>query len=202
MPYIIVVIALVIASVGFTFFQSPHTAVSKTPSESLAIEHSNGDGDTTLVSKPPILNNEIPTSENIPPEIVPPIEEPLKSPKPIPKPAPIPQPLPAPVPVPVVSVNTNTYKNGTYRTQASYRTPGGQYQIDVTLSVSEDKITSTTVTWNAGGNDGYSKGFNRAYQSSVSGQDLGTVHPARIGGASLTTRAFNKALDSIRSKAV
>ena len=200
MPYIIVVIALVIASVGFTFFQSTHTAVAKTPSESLAIEHSNGDSDTTLVSEPPILNNEIPTSENIPPEIVPPIEEPLKSPKLIPKPAPTPQP--SPVPVPVVPVNTNTYKNGTYRTQASYRTPGGQYQIGVTLTVSDDKVTSTSVTFNTGGGDSYSKAFNRSYQSSVAGQNLGTVHPARIGGASLTTNAFNKALDSIRSQAV
>lgn len=202
MPYIIVVIALVIASVGFTFFQSTHTAVAKTPSEPIAIEHSNEDTGPTLVSEPPISNNEIPTSENIPPKIVPPIEEPLKSPKLIPKPTAIPQPLPAPVPVPVVPVITNTYKNGTYRTQASYRTPGGQYQIGVTLTVSDDKVTSTSVTFNTGGGDSYSKAFNRSYQSSVAGQNLGTVHPARIGGASLTTNAFNKALDSIRSQAV
>jgi hypothetical protein len=196
MPYIIVVIALVVASVGFTFFESSHTAVSKTPSEPIAIEHSNE------VIKDPTSNNVGESSENAIAEI-PPIEEsPEQTPKTNPTPLPAPEPLPTPKPLPTPApVNTNTYKNGTYRTQASYRTPGGQYQIDVTLSVFDDKITNTTVSWNAGGNDGYSNSFNRSYQSSVTGQDLGTVHPSRIGGASLTTRAFNSALDTIRSQA-
>ena len=188
MPYIIVVIALVIASVGFTFFQSSHTAASKTPSEPLAIEHSNEKIVTSTLGQK-ISASDVAVTPDVPSEIITPTETP--------KPA----PTPKSAPVPAMPVSTNAYKNGTYRTQASYRTPGGQYQIDITLSVSDDKITNTIVSFNAGASDSYSKAFSRAYQSSVAGENLGTVHPSRIGGASLTTRAFNSTLDTIRSQA-
>ena len=73
--------------------------------------------------------------------------------------------------------------------------------MNFSATISYDKVTNTSVSFLAGGGDSYSKRFSNAYQSTVIGQDLGTVHPSRIGGASLTTRAFNTALDTIRQQA-
>lgn len=196
MPYIIVVIVLVVASVGFTFFQSSHTSVSNTPSQTLAVEVQK-EADDIPTDNGTFPNPETNSSTSAPTKDTTPVEEPTPHPaKTPPSPSPVPTPSPATVPV-----NTNTYKNGTYSTKAFYRTPDGQYQMTVNLSVLDDEITDTTVSWSTGGGDGYSKTFARSYQSTVVGKDLGTVHLSRIGGASLTTKAFNNTLDTIRSQA-
>lgn len=100
------------------------------------------------------------------------------------------------------SAPANTYTNGTYRTSSSYRTPEGTYTMDVTVNVANDLITSAQVSFDSdGARDKYSKRFSDAYQSQVIGKDLESVSLSRVGGASLTTRAFNNALNSIRSQA-
>ena len=48
----------------------------------------------------------------------------------------------------------------------------------------------------------YISGFESSVNSSASGQSLATYSPSRIGGASLTTAAFDDALDTIRSQAM
>jgi hypothetical protein len=72
----------------------------------------------------------------------------------------------------------------------------------VNLTVADDKITNSSINFDSkGARDGYSKRFSSAYQSAIIGQDLGSASLSRVGGASLTTKAFNSALDSIRSQA-
>ncbi|MEN9920502.1 MAG: hypothetical protein RL538_395 [Candidatus Parcubacteria bacterium] len=102
----------------------------------------------------------------------------------------------------IAPVSTNTYTNGTYAASQTYRTPEGTYTMNVKVSVADDTVSGVTVQFDSeGARDGYSRKFSSAYQSTVLGKDLEAVHLSRIGGASLTTTAFNKALDSIRSQA-
>lgn len=205
MPYIITVLALIVVGVGFTLFTS-NTEVAKNESIPQSIEATdesiqNINGSSTAeatTTNTDILETPTETKPIVP--TTPP--KPVTSgggPTPPPSPTPIPVPVPVLVPVPV---NTNDYKNGSYSTQTSYRTPDGTYQMDVTLTVSNDKIIAATVGYDSqGARDGYSKRFSSAYKSAIIGQDLGSANLSRVGGASLTTNAFNKAVSSIRTQA-
>lgn len=191
MPYIIAVIALVVASVGFTLFQSSNNPVADIQSEPIVMEVSNDTSAPTPTDTARPVNTGTPNTalKNTP--TVPPA---AKTPS-----TPTPQPTPTPTPVPV---NTSHFKNGTYRAQSSYRTPGGSYLMQVTFTVANDKITAADVAFDGrGANDGYSRSFSDSYQNKVIGQSLETVRPSRIGGASLTTNAFNNALASIKTQA-
>ena len=197
MPYIIAVVLLVVASVGFTLFQTSNNPVTNSFSEPVAIEQT--DTTSSTPEETPIVPD-VTVPSSIPTETPASPSNTLPKPKPTPTPAPAPTPAPKPTPTPA-PINTTAYKNGTYRTSSSYRTPDGQYLMEVGVTVSNDIITSTSLSFTKGGGDSYSKKFNNSYQSTVIGRDLSTVHPSRIGGASLTTRAFNSALDTIRSQA-
>lgn len=201
MPYAIAVLALIVMSVGFTLFQS-QGQVANNDSESPSIVRAEAAvGESVATSTQTVVTNiidevtapETPQSEPIPQETKPRKETPTN-----PAPAPTPTPVPTPTPAPAVVYD---YKNGTYRTQQSYRTPGGQYQMDLSVTVTNDKVTNTTLSFGAGGGDGYSKRFNTSYQSQIVGQDLGTVSLSRVGGASLTTKAFNTVINTIKSQA-
>lgn len=202
MPYIIAVLVMVLASVGFTFFKvsdntvvadnSAPIVVSSVTTEAARVTSTSPQAEfasTTGVAK---AIPEAPTAQ--------PVTVPLPSsgtPTPTPSPTPTPIPTPSPTPAPVV---LNDYKNGTYSTRSTYRTPGGTYTMNFSATISNDTISNTSLSIDPG-SDSYSKRFINSYQSTVIGQDLGSVHPSRIGGASLTTRAFNTALDTIRQQA-
>jgi len=47
----------------------------------------------------------------------------------------------------------------------------------------------------------YISRLESALKDTVPGQDLASLSPSRIGGASLTTYAFDQVLDTIRSQA-
>lgn len=199
MPYIIAVIALVIASVGFTLFQSSNTTIVSTAAQPVAVEQGM---DTTGTSSTNTLasvdSNTSADGSDTPPGKTP-LPPAYTPPKPTPSPAPVPVPTPKPVPAPVPHT---TYKNGTYSAQANYRVPAGPHQMQVTVTLANDKITSVRVVYDARtAGDGYTMSFDGSYQSEVIGQNLGSVNPSRIAGASLTTAAFKNALGSIRSQA-
>lgn len=197
MPYILAVLLLVIASVGFTFFKVSDITVAASNSEPIAGESIAFDA-TPSNSPPQIASSSEIASTTLESSTGHPSPLPTSTPTPQPPASSILTPTPKPTPPPIVVYQ---YRKGTYSTQNSYRTPGGTYTINVSTTISNDKVTSSLVSFSVGSDDGYSKRFSNAYQSTVIGLDLGTVHPARIGGASLTTRAFNSALDTIRSQA-
>jgi len=203
MPYVITVLALVVISVGFTLFQSQDkVAMEATEPTSIQSIKETVDSLIATATPPLITDNETPTPSPQPENIL--AEAPQSQttevpPNPAPKPSPSPTPKPAPASAPAI---TTDYRNGSYSTQSSFRTPDGTYQISVNLTIANDKITNSSVSFDAkGARDGYSKRFSSAYQSSIIGQDLGTASLSRVGGASLTTRAFNNALSGIRSQA-
>ena len=199
MPYIITVIAFVVIGVGFAMFK-PSPTIEQGPTSLNSIveeikENTPGFESETEVGSSTDEVEPTNTSDTVVKEV--PATETNTAPStPNPtKPTTPTKPTPAPV-------DSNTYTNGTYRTQNSYRTPDGTYQMDVAITVSNDKVTSATLTFDSNGaRDGYSKRFLSGYQSQVVGKSLEGLSVSRVGGASLTTRAFNSALASIRSQA-
>jgi cytoskeletal protein RodZ len=204
MPYIIAVLALVILGTGYTLFQNNDTPLAENqeipssipvtnevqPVTTDSFDDSDGriDDDEEDNDENEEDYDDNPSASDTPKSTAPPTTN-----EPAPRPA---NPTPAPI------VDNNTYSNGTYYATKSYRTPDGTYQMNVSVTVKNDAVTGSTLSFDANGSrDGYSKRFSSGYQNQVIGQDLGGLSLSRVGGASLTTKAFNSALDTIRSQA-
>ena len=101
------------------------------------------------------------------------------------------------------SDNSSAYKDGTYSADGSYVSPGGQEEIAVTITVKNDLITAVSVKTVAA--DAEAAQYEAQFASGISavavGKDLGTLSVGSVAGSSLTSRGFNAALSTIRSKA-
>jgi hypothetical protein len=97
----------------------------------------------------------------------------------------------------------NDYKNGTHATQVTYMTPmRAEYLLDISLTLKNDIVTDADVVYSKGAEvDPNAQKFEAAYKSEVIGKDIDSLNLSRVGGASLTTTAFNEALVSIKSNA-
>lgn len=98
----------------------------------------------------------------------------------------------------------NGLKDGTYTASTSYFVPhDGQNSVNATVVVSGGTIASVKATGNYtdGESAMYVDSFNSSVESDATGQPLASYSPSRIGGASLTTAAFDSVLDAIRTKA-
>ncbi len=124
------------------------------------------------------------------------------TPDPTPTPAPVVTPTPAPAPAPAPAP-TYQYRNGTYTSSVGYTPKGLADTITVTLAIESDKVTGVSVNDNPsnGTSKYYVNQFIAALPSAVNGKSLSSLSPSRVGGATLTTNAFNQAVSSIRSKA-
>ena len=104
----------------------------------------------------------------------------------------------------VGSSNTKSdYKDGTYATDVTYFTPKrDEYGVNVSLKLTKDIVTDAKVTYSNGGEkDPNAARFEAAYKAEVIGKDIDTLNLSRVGGASLTTAAFNNALVNIKADA-
>lgn len=110
------------------------------------------------------------------------------------KPAPTPAPAPAP---------TSRYTNGSYNTTVQYRTPESVESLAVTLTVKDDTIADASIAIDAAAKESrrYQEAFAANYTQYVVGKSLESLKLSRVSGSSLTTAAFNKALDAIRTTA-
>ncbi len=108
-----------------------------------------------------------------------------------------------PDPVPEEVEVSTVYKDGTYTASASYFTPKRQeHDLDITLTVANDVVTEATITYDDGpAKTGSHKGFDGAYETEVIGVELSNIDLSRVGGASLTSDAYNNALAEIKSDA-
>lgn len=209
MPYIIAVLALVVVGVGFTLYQS-----SDKPVDQLATT------ETELITEvePAALEEpapEISTSEY---EVAyreeddedkdeeedddeKPYSQPVTQPA-VAETAPI-TPTPVVTPTPAVpAAPANDFKDGVYTSHITYRTPEGTYAMDVTLTIANDKVVTSDISYDSKtARDSYTKRFDSSYESYVTGKNLDGVTLSRVGGASLTTTAFNKAVADIKTKA-
>lgn len=204
MPYIIAVLALVVVGVGFTLFQSPEQATDQPKIKSTEII---ADAEVTNILP---TENEVTTygeeiendnqnenddqQDNVSTS-QPATTEPVTT-------TPIPSPTPIPTPAPVPAAILYNYRNGTYSSQISYRTPEGMYSMDVTLTMVNDMISNTNIVFDSKAlRDGYTERFNTSYQTYVIGKDIDALNLSRIAGASLTTDAFKKAITEIKTQA-
>ena len=96
-----------------------------------------------------------------------------------------------------------TYKDGTYSATISYSVPHGTNSLVAKVTVANNKVTDLSVDNDYADNESgmYIDSFESAIKSAVVGQDIGTLSLSRIGGATLTTQAFDDALTTIRNDA-
>jgi hypothetical protein len=120
--------------------------------------------------------------------------------------------LPKPASAPVIPVATpaiapkktaSVYTNGTYSATGSYGSPGGQEQLSVTLTLTNDIITAVSVTPGAYDrrSQNYQNAFISGYKQYVLGKNIADVNLTRVSGSSLTPAGFNDALAQIKAQA-
>jgi len=111
----------------------------------------------------------------------------------------------APAQASVVSTQSSAsaYKDGTYSTVAKYMSPGGPDQISVSITIAKNVVTAANVISGAGDNTSqiHQDRFISGYKPYVIGQPISTLNLSRVSGASLTTAAFDNALNQIRTQA-
>lgn len=131
-----------------------------------------------------------------------PVAEPALDVTPAPAPAPTPTPIPKPVPIPKPIPVTKTYKE-----TLSYAAPDEYVETIIVTTILDTTgiISDITFAYNTPTNRQsmeYLQSFAKEFKKSlVIGKSITTAHISRVGGASLTTGAFNNALASIAVKA-
>jgi hypothetical protein len=101
------------------------------------------------------------------------------------------------------NTTTNDYQDGAYEADVTYLTPArSEYLLDVSLTLTKDVVTGVNITYSQGAEkDPNAAKFEAVYKTQVIGKDIDTLNLSRIGGASLTTGAFNNALATIKTNA-
>ncbi len=101
------------------------------------------------------------------------------------------------------SPTSSSYKDGTYSGKASYMVPHGHNSISVTVEIKDSKIVSASAQHDYTDHESgmYVDEFDSSLDTAVTGESVESLSPSRIGGASLTTDAFDNVLDTIRSEA-
>ena len=95
------------------------------------------------------------------------------------------------------------YKNGTYVQTVTYSSPGGSDKAQVSLTVTNDKVTSAVFSGTASNpaSNNYQSQFASGFKQQVVGRSLDGLNLQVVNGASLTTNAFNSAVSKIQSQA-
>lgn len=103
-----------------------------------------------------------------------------------------------------VTSNTSGIKDGTYSSSTDYSVPKGETNsISVTLTVKDGNITSVSTQNDYTDHESaqFISSFKSSLSSKVVGKALKDFAASRIGGASLTTDAFNEAVSQIAQNA-
>jgi len=109
----------------------------------------------------------------------------------------------APVSTDGAKMTKSSYKNGSYTETGNYISPGGEEQIQVTLTLTDGKITdSSVVTFGLTPTSKLKqKDFAENYKEFVVGKNIDEVLLTKVSGSSLTPKGFNAALEKIKAKA-
>lgn len=100
--------------------------------------------------------------------------------------------------------STSSYKDGTYSATANYSVPhGGQNSIKVTITIKDGSVASVKTAHDYADRESgmYIDSFDSSIESVVVGKALSSTYTGRVGGASLTSSAFDQALQTIRQDA-
>ena len=95
------------------------------------------------------------------------------------------------------------FKDGSYDTVVTYLTPmRTEYKLAVELTLKDGIVTGADVGYSQGAEkDPNAQRFEAAYKTEVIGKSLDSINLSRVGGASLTTGAYNNALAEIKADA-
>lgn len=95
------------------------------------------------------------------------------------------------------------FKDGTYKASTSYMVPHGSNSLTASVTISGGKVTSVSVNHDYADQESgrYIDSFESVLQGAVVGKSVDGLSLSRIGGASLTTQAFDDALITIRTDA-
>ena len=99
--------------------------------------------------------------------------------------------------------NSTSYKDGSYSADGSYLVSDKQETIKLSLDISNNKITSASITPINVSHDSqfYINMFQQGFTSLVVGKNIDDVNLTVVNGASLTPNGFNEALNAIKLKA-
>jgi len=95
------------------------------------------------------------------------------------------------------------YKDGTYSATGSYNSPGGVQEVDVSLTLKDGVVTSSTVKSGATDREAaeYQGEFIAGYKSFVTGKSISDLSLSKVSGSSLTPLGFNHAVEQIKDEA-
>jgi len=175
MPYVIAIVVLLVGAIAFFALRSPAEAPAQVEA-------------TPVEAEAEVAPDTIETIPAVPEDTA---EPTVAEPEPVTA-APA---QPAQTPEPVAATQTLS-------AEASYLTPRRtNHDIDVTLTLEGTTITAANITYDGGTAVTPSHGaFDATYQAAVIGKDINTVNLSRVGGASLTSDAFNDAVVEIRAQ--
>lgn len=94
------------------------------------------------------------------------------------------------------------YKDGDYKAVGTYMSPGGQDQIEVSVTLKNNIITvvkgKTVIADEV--SQKFQDDFFKNYEASVVGKSIQSLKLDKVSGASLTPIGFNDALNKIRTE--
>jgi len=102
------------------------------------------------------------------------------------------------------STDTSNYKDGTYSATGSYISPAGAESIELTVTIKDGVITSTSMKNEATDQEAlqHQELFADHYKELIVGKKISDVASlSRVAGSSLTSNGFNDALDQIKDDA-
>lgn len=101
------------------------------------------------------------------------------------------------------STTSGPYTDGTYDASGTYQSPNGTESIDVTITLADDVITDVKVVGHGESPDSkhYQGEFIDGIAAEVVGKDIDDISVDKVGGSSLTSGGFNKAVEEIKADA-
>ena len=100
------------------------------------------------------------------------------------------------------TASSGDYADGTYEGSGSYANPGGVSEVDVTITISDGKVSDVEVEPGASGTSlQYQQKFISGIADEVVGKSLDEISVSKVSGSSLTSQGFNQALDQIKADA-
>jgi uncharacterized protein with FMN-binding domain len=135
------------------------------------------------------------------PEVVPPTTPPVT--ESVPTAPPVPTTPEVPAALPPESPTAMQYKDGTYTSEGTYKSPAGPETLSVTLTLANGVVTKAVVTGDAKNEVSVKlqKAFIDGYTDLVVGKPIDAINLTVVNGASLTSIGFMDALTKIKAQA-
>lgn len=102
-----------------------------------------------------------------------------------------------------VMMEKATYKDGTYKAEGDYVSPGGAESLDVSLTLKNGTVTDAIVKSNAfrPTSKQMQASFISGYKEQVVGKKIDEIHLTKVAASSLAPKGFNDAVEKIKAQA-